>query len=361
MELNIGTNIKRLRLERGMTQEQLADLLTVSTAAVSKWEAKNTYPDITMLFPIAEIFGVSIDDLLGYDEARAKENVEKILAEYRELNLAGRFKEARKLIESARKQYPHNYYVMNKYMWDKAEGTSGNQAEVLLKNKDEFLQICNTILEGCTVESIRIEAINMKAKISHAEGDTDAAMRLLDELPKIPNQYKKEALFSKGTPEFAYWNKKNCFGLMDDFAVKLARDARFDSSLTVDEKIQKLEEIAESFAEMSKKPHLELFCIGEASVRTQCAGMLTAENTEIENVIRCRENQFAAMAKVMELAEREEVLADTVLNAFGTSDIIGWEVERLLNSPHKQFANLRKYGEYTVMLAKYSKNDQSEN
>lgn len=40
MELNIGMNIKRLRLARGLTQEQLAELLTISTAAVSKWEAK---------------------------------------------------------------------------------------------------------------------------------------------------------------------------------------------------------------------------------------------------------------------------------------------------------------------------------
>ena len=55
MEMNIGTNIKRLRLAKGMTQEQLASLLSVSTAAVSKWEARNTYPDVTLLFPLAEL------------------------------------------------------------------------------------------------------------------------------------------------------------------------------------------------------------------------------------------------------------------------------------------------------------------
>ena len=65
MELNIGMNIKRLRLAKGLTQEQLAELLTISTAAVSKWEAKNTYPDITMLFPLAEIFGVTVDELIN--------------------------------------------------------------------------------------------------------------------------------------------------------------------------------------------------------------------------------------------------------------------------------------------------------
>ena len=54
MDLKNGTNIKHLRLAKGLTQEQLADLLGISTAAVSKWEARNTYPDITMLFPLAE-------------------------------------------------------------------------------------------------------------------------------------------------------------------------------------------------------------------------------------------------------------------------------------------------------------------
>ena len=68
MDMNIGPTIKRLRRQKDMTQEQLAQLLCVSSAAVSKWEAGNTYPDITMLFPLAQIFSVSIDELMGYDK-----------------------------------------------------------------------------------------------------------------------------------------------------------------------------------------------------------------------------------------------------------------------------------------------------
>lgn len=135
MELNIGMNIRRLRIAKGLTQEQLAELLTISAAAVSKWEARNTYPDITMLFPLAEIFGVTIDELLGYDEARAKEDVDKILAEYQRLHMEGRFAEGTELIDHARKKYPHDYRIMNKYMWDKAGGDAGNDAETLLKSK----------------------------------------------------------------------------------------------------------------------------------------------------------------------------------------------------------------------------------
>ncbi len=67
MEMHIGSSIRRLRLARGMTQEQLAGRLKVSTAAVSKWEARGSYPDMSLLCPLAMIFEVSTDELLGYN------------------------------------------------------------------------------------------------------------------------------------------------------------------------------------------------------------------------------------------------------------------------------------------------------
>ena len=49
MNLFIGENLKRLRKEKGLTQEQLAERLNVSFQAVSKWECGDGYPDIVML------------------------------------------------------------------------------------------------------------------------------------------------------------------------------------------------------------------------------------------------------------------------------------------------------------------------
>ena len=63
--INIGINIKNFRKAKGLTQEQLAELLCVSTAAVSKWELQKSYPDITLLPQLALIFGTSIDQLYG--------------------------------------------------------------------------------------------------------------------------------------------------------------------------------------------------------------------------------------------------------------------------------------------------------
>ena len=355
MELNIGMNIKRLRLAKGLTQEQLAELLTISTAAVSKWEAKNTYPDITMLFPLAEIFGVTVDELLGYDEAKAKADVDKILAEYQRLYVEGRFAEGKELIVNARKKYPHDYRIMNKYMWDVAGGSAGNDSKTLLKNKDELTQLCDCILEGCTQDDLRAEAINMKAKLLHAAGDTEAALEILSKLPAWHAPIMKEQLFGKDTTEYRYWNKKNCYGLMDVMSIKLARIIRFDPTLSVAEKIERLELMAEAFAEMSKRKDLECFCIGEESIYAILAGMLTVDNAPIDDVIRIREKQFASMERIMKLAETDDVLKEQIKSTYKSDDMVAWQLNRLLNSPHPQFAKLRENKKYLEMLNKWAR------
>ena len=350
-----GQAIQRIRKERGLTQEQLAELLTISTAAVSKWEAKNTYPDITMLFPLAEIFGVTVDELLGYDEAKAKADVDKILAEYQRLYVEGRFAEGKELIVNARKKYPHDYRIMNKYMWDIAGGSAGNDSKTLLKNKDELTQLCDCILEGCTQDDLRAEAINMKAKLLHAAGDTEAALEILSKLPAWHAPIMKEQLFGKDTTEYRYWNKKNCYGLMDVMSIKLARIIRFDSTLSVAEKIERLELMAEAFAEMSKRKDLECFCIGEKSIYAILAGMLTADNAPIDDVIRIREKQFASMEKIMKLAETDDVLKEQIQATYKSDDMVAWQLNRLLNSPHPQFAKLRGNKKYLEMLNKWAR------
>ena len=63
--MSLSANIKRLRLEKDMTQEQLATKLSVSAQAVSKWETSETYPDGALLVPLANELEVSLDELFG--------------------------------------------------------------------------------------------------------------------------------------------------------------------------------------------------------------------------------------------------------------------------------------------------------
>lgn len=64
-----GIRLKELREQKGETQAQLADVLDVSQQAVGKWELDKASPDDKMLIKIANHYGVSIDYLLGYDDA----------------------------------------------------------------------------------------------------------------------------------------------------------------------------------------------------------------------------------------------------------------------------------------------------
>ena len=61
--MELGKKIKQLRFKAGLTQEQLAAKLGIGAQAVSKWENAAAMPDITTLPLLAEVFGVSIDDL----------------------------------------------------------------------------------------------------------------------------------------------------------------------------------------------------------------------------------------------------------------------------------------------------------
>ena len=65
--MSFGTNIRRIRREADMTQEQLADLLNISPQAVSRWETNAAMPDISLLPALANTFHVTTDELLGVD------------------------------------------------------------------------------------------------------------------------------------------------------------------------------------------------------------------------------------------------------------------------------------------------------
>ena len=64
--LKIGNRIKAKRRERNLTQEELASILGVTKAAVSKWENEESYPDITLLPQIAQLFHMTMDDLFDF-------------------------------------------------------------------------------------------------------------------------------------------------------------------------------------------------------------------------------------------------------------------------------------------------------
>ncbi|MBR3953070.1 MAG: helix-turn-helix transcriptional regulator [Oscillospiraceae bacterium] len=75
----LGNKIAQLRKEKNMTQLELAAMLNITDKAVSKWERDISCPDINTFPKLAEILGVSVDELLQASTSNKEENVESKL------------------------------------------------------------------------------------------------------------------------------------------------------------------------------------------------------------------------------------------------------------------------------------------
>ena len=73
----VGKNIKKIRTELNMTQEELADKISVTRQAVSNWETEKTQPDIETLERISEVLGVTIEELIYGKQKSSQGTLEK--------------------------------------------------------------------------------------------------------------------------------------------------------------------------------------------------------------------------------------------------------------------------------------------
>ena len=81
--MEIGNQIKQLRLRRGITQEAMAQHLGITPQAVSKWERGAATPDIGMLPDISAYFGVTIDELFALSDDTRMERIQNMIWDVR--------------------------------------------------------------------------------------------------------------------------------------------------------------------------------------------------------------------------------------------------------------------------------------
>ena len=185
MTIHIAENLKRMRKERGLTQEALADFVGVSYQAVSKWERGDGYPDITLLPVIAGFFGVTLDDLVGMNEIQNKEKYDEINLKAGKLASEGKIGEAIATLREGLKAFPSDYHFMAElacYLDGYGKTKEERQA-----NGEEAIRISERILEFCTDTSIRND---VQANICYAMkryGDKEKARKMAESLP---NYYK---------------------------------------------------------------------------------------------------------------------------------------------------------------------------
>lgn len=242
MEIRIGENIKRLRLEKGITQEQLSEILGVSSVAVSKWERGETMPDISLLPKIAFYFQTTIDELLNYDACSVELQITAFIRKHTEAAEAYQNDLCLKLSLEAYQKYPNDYRVMIIYLWDKIGGCADNDDGVIRTDSTELSNLCDRILAGCSDATIRSDAYTIKGKILKAEGHPEEALALYrKELPdwfRTAGQ-KSEQLFSKDSPEFAAQLRKNITDLLRLALNKKSKELWFCTEGTVPEKTEK--------------------------------------------------------------------------------------------------------------------------
>ena len=151
--INIGNKIRELRKKKGITQEALASVLSVSPQAVSKWESGLTYPDMEMIPVIAGYFEVSMDILFDYDVREMKAKITKITNEASKyfFDDTPRYIDT---IKAALQEYPENEFLLcclldaYEYALRDQDDTSHLDELIELSQKiitesSDFLRICN--------------------------------------------------------------------------------------------------------------------------------------------------------------------------------------------------------------------------
>ena len=182
MQLNLGDKIRELRHKEGRTQEALADALGITSQAVSRWESGGSYPDLEMIPAIANYFGITIDELFGYQADRDRK-IGNIIAQIDAYCILGRsddtwIDECLGILREALAEFPQNEKLLLKLAdtlaeagWRKHKewiyydnaGYLRHKHEVHKKNEywSEAVKICETLMQTAADTATITKAISI--------------------------------------------------------------------------------------------------------------------------------------------------------------------------------------------------------
>lgn len=180
-KLNLSENIIRLRHEKKLTQEELADFMGVTKASVSKWEKGIHMPDLMLLPQLATYFDVTVDELIGYEAQLSGEQIRRQYADlsqdFAALPFADALEKARALAHKYYACYPFllqlSVLYWNHYMLAETEE---ERRSLLL----EAVEWCNRILENCSDVGVCSDAVVLKAALNLQLGKAAEAIEALE-------------------------------------------------------------------------------------------------------------------------------------------------------------------------------------
>lgn len=171
------------RQELQLTQEDIANYVGVSRAAVSKWEKGLSYPDISLLPKLATFFDISIDTLLGYEPQMTKERIEALYMKYAEKFATEQFENVRIELEKIKNEYYSCYPLLLKIVQLYINYVSmSDDKEQVLDSAFELTERVRTFAPELTYVQ---EATGLQGVIYILRGDTESVLELLGKEPEI--------------------------------------------------------------------------------------------------------------------------------------------------------------------------------
>ncbi len=198
--MSIGSTIKRLRREKDITQEQLAECLGITSRAISQWECDRTAPDISQIPALCHIFDVSSDVLLGIDIEKNEERIKSYLEEAHKVDWEGNFEKEAELLREALGKFPRSYQIMQKL----ANALVNVYSRKGVKDYEEVFSLCNRVLAECTDSQTRYEATQTLVYAYDYAGKKEELLKVAEEMPKSMLSYENCMLWIwEGDGDFA--------------------------------------------------------------------------------------------------------------------------------------------------------------
>ncbi|MEG6614138.1 helix-turn-helix transcriptional regulator [Pseudoclostridium thermosuccinogenes] len=176
--LYIAENLKSYRKSKGLTQEEVAEMLCVSPQSVSKWERGDTYPDITLLPALANLFKTSIDALVGMDKINDTEARNAIFKTAHDYLKSGDHLKAAEVLEEALKTFPNDESLMSELALALSFDTNPDRLK-------RSVMLCERVLAGNPSEKVRHTTRAALCFIYLKIGHKDKAIVTAQNLPHL--------------------------------------------------------------------------------------------------------------------------------------------------------------------------------
>lgn len=189
--MKINQIIREKRIELGLTQEQLANAVGVSTPAVNKWEKGVSYPDITLLPVLARNLKIDLNTLFCFHEEMTEQEIALYMNEVSSMIHENRYAEAFQSAMEKIREFPNCY----KLILNTAMALQGglymyavNEAEIY---EEKISQLYEKCME-CEDLEIRYQAYSMMVSKYLNQNEYHKAQALLDEIPNISFDKKQQ-------------------------------------------------------------------------------------------------------------------------------------------------------------------------